>query len=238
MTPLSGTSSSSGGRTSEIDGTTPETDEDLGPQFQRAPKGPRIVVGIPIAMLRGAGKTGVWMASETNERIREKFERNSKALTLRPGLGQGTAVTRVSLTEGLACEIEDGPWKLRTDMDSDFGGEATAPTPGVLGRAALGSCLATGYAMWAAKMNVRIDHLEIEIEADYDSRGMYGIANVTPGVLGWRYTVRVQSDAPKEDVLRMLDSADAHSPELSIRLSQQSLERTVEFVTERATKAS
>jgi len=38
---------------------------------------------------------------------------------------------------------------------------APAPTPGVLGRAALGSCLAIGYMMYAAKTGVPLAGLEV-----------------------------------------------------------------------------
>jgi uncharacterized OsmC-like protein len=87
--------------------------------------------------------------------IKTILDRNAKALELRPIIGQGTAVTKVRLTEGLACEIEEGAWNLKADMSEKSGGANTGPNPGVLGRAALGSCLAIGYAMWAARRGVR-----------------------------------------------------------------------------------
>src|SRR5688500_167166 len=90
------------------------------------------------------------------ERIRLTFERNAKALALRPAFGQGTAVTKVRLVDGLACEIEEGPWKLTADMSEKSGGKNSAPNPGIFGRAALGSCLAMGYAQWAARLGVPI----------------------------------------------------------------------------------
>jgi len=48
--------------------------------------------------------------------IRTALERNVKAVSLRPSVGQGTAVTRVQWTGGLTCEVEDGPWKLVVGM--------------------------------------------------------------------------------------------------------------------------
>ena len=77
------------------------------------------------------------------------FERNAKALSLRPTLGIGTATTTVRVRDGLTCEIEDGPWKLTADMGEKQGGGNQGPNPGVLGRGALGSCLAMSYVMWA-----------------------------------------------------------------------------------------
>jgi hypothetical protein len=76
---------------------------------------------------------------------------------------QGTAVTRVRLVDGLACEIEEGAWKLVADMSPKSGGEGKGPNPGILGRGALGSCLAIGYAMWAARLGVPLTSLEVEV---------------------------------------------------------------------------
>jgi hypothetical protein len=39
------------------------------------------------------------------DRVREAFERNRRALERRPGLGQGTAVTRIRVREGVTCDI-------------------------------------------------------------------------------------------------------------------------------------
>ncbi len=86
------------------------------------------------------------------DKIRTAFERNVQALTRRPSTGQKTSVTRVRVRDGLKCDIEDGPWKLTADMKKGVGGNEEGPEPGVLGRAALGSCLAIGYVMWAAKL--------------------------------------------------------------------------------------
>ena len=146
-------------------------------------------------------------------RLREILERNAKAVSLRPSAGQNTATTRVALRPGLECEIEEGAWKLTAAMSAKSGGTNAGPNPGVLGRAALGSCLAFGYAMWAARLGVPIDALEVVVEADYDSRGELGVADdVPPGYLQVRYRVNVTSPAPEEDVRRLVETADRYSP--------------------------
>jgi uncharacterized OsmC-like protein len=141
--------------------------------------------------------------------VKTVLERNAKAVSLRPSVGQGTAVTRLRLAEGLKCEIEDGPWKLAAGMTEKYGGDNAAPNPGVLGRSALASCLALSYAMWAAWMNVPLASLEIEIQADYDVRGELGVSpDVRPGYTAIRYIVTVGSSAPEAEVMRMLDASD------------------------------
>ena len=144
--------------------------------------------------------------------VRSALERNVKAVTLRPSVGQGTAVTKVRLRDGLACDVEEGSWKFTVGMTQKYGGTNAGPNPGVFGRAALGSCLAIGYSMWAARMNVPVTSLDVEIHAAYDVRGELGVDDaVRPGYSAIRYVVTVETDAPEEDVMRMLDVADRHS---------------------------
>jgi len=153
----------------------------------------------------------------TGDGIKTALERNVKAVTLRPSVGQGTAVTRVRLGADLRCDIEEGPWKLSAGMTEKYGGDGSAPNPGVLGRAALGSCLAIGYAMWAARLEVPIASLEVEIHADYDVRGELGVSDeVRPGYGEVRYVVRVESEASADDVARVLDTAERCSSWLDI----------------------
>jgi uncharacterized OsmC-like protein len=158
--------------------------------------------------------------------IRTTLERSVQAVTLRPSLGLGTAMTRVRLQPGLACEIAEGAWTLTAGMSDKSGGTGAGPTPGVLGRGALGSCLALGYAMWGARLGVAIESLDIEVEADYDSRGELGIADdVPPGYLQIRYRVTVASPAPEEDVLRVIATADKYSPYRDVFVRPHDLRR-------------
>lgn len=148
----------------------------------------------------------------SSEDVKAALERNVAAVSRRPSVGQGTAVTRVRLGDNLRCEVEDGPWTLAVGMTDKYGGDDSAPNPGVLGRAALGSCLAIGYSMWAARLDVPITSLEVEIQADYDVRGELGVRDdVRPGYSEMRYIVTVQSEASEEEVMRVLDTAEHHS---------------------------
>lgn len=148
--------------------------------------------------------------------IKAAFERVAGAMAKRPNLGRGTGVSKIRIDRGLRCEIREGPFTLTTDMPEQAGGSGSAPTPGVYGRAALGSCLATGYMMYAAKLDVPFNGLEVQIHADYDDGALFGVADVPAGYSEVRYVVSVDSDAPEADILRVLDAAEAHSPYLDV----------------------
>ena len=167
--------------------------------------------------------------SET-EKIKTALERSIKALTLKPTLGLGTGKSKTRVKNGLTCEIQEGNWKFVTDMPESVGGNAEGPTPGVLGRAALGSCLAIGYMMKASLLNIPITNLEVEVQADYDDGALLGTSNVAPGYLEVRYTITIESDAPEENILRMIEDADQHSPYLDVFSRGQKCKREVHIV--------
>jgi uncharacterized OsmC-like protein len=143
---------------------------------------------------------------------RATLERVITAVSLRPSVGQGTAVTKVNLRPNLVADVEDGPWQFSVGMSEKYGGDNSAPNPGVYGRAAFGSCLAISYSMWAARLGIPIDALSIEVQADYDIRGELGVEDsVSPGYTEMRYVVSVESTASESDIMRLLDTADRYS---------------------------
>jgi uncharacterized OsmC-like protein len=167
----------------------------------------------------------------SDKALRETLERNARAVTLRPAVGRKTGRTAVRLQPGLACEITDGNWTLRASMGAAAGVTPVGPGPGTLGRGALGSCLALGYAMWAARLGVPLDSVEVLVEADYDTRGELGVSDdVPPGYTEVRYTVTVASRAAEADVRRVIDTADRYSPYLDVFARAQELRRELLIV--------
>ena len=98
-------------------------------------------------------------------------------------------------------------------MPAKAGGDDTAPTPGVLGRGALASCLTMGIAIWAARLGVPFDALEVEVQADFDARGELGVGNgVPPGYSEVRYVVAIESPAPRDELDELLRWPSATAP--------------------------
>jgi len=161
-------------------------------------------------------------------KIREIAERNAKMLALKPTRGHLTGVTTARRVDGLRCEIEEGPWKLAADMPVKAGGEETAPTPGMLGRGALASCLVIGISMWAARLGVSLDALEVEVQGDFDARGELGVGtDIPPGYQEVRYQVSIDSPAPKQAVTELLETAERHSPYVDVFSRGQSMKRAL-----------
>lgn len=167
---------------------------------------------------------------QSQKDIKTKFERNAKALTLRPSLGLDTGISVIRINNGLECEITEGNWSLKTDMPKQVGGNGSAPSPGVLGRAALGSCLATGYMLWASHLDIDIESLEITIEADYDDGALFATSDSNPGYSEVRYKVNINSSLSHSELEAFLNEADKHSPYLDVFRRVHTCKRKVKLV--------
>lgn len=162
--------------------------------------------------------------------IADAFRRIAEKLRADPERGRNTAVSRARIEDGLTCRIEEGDWRLVADMSPKAGGGGKGPTPGVLGRAALGGCLAIGYVMEAARAGVAISGVEVEVQTDFDDGALFGVADVPPGYLGVRYQVTIHSDAPESELERLAEAADSRSPYLDVFTRAQKAERTLRVV--------
>lgn len=159
------------------------------------------------------------------------MERVTKTLRVKPSFGLGTGISKSTIKQGLTCEIKEGNWKFVADMPEAAGGNGAGPTPGVYGRAALGSCLAIGYMMQAAQQDIIIHSLEVEVQADYDDGALFGTSpGVPPGYLEVRYSVTVDSEASEEEILKVIEESDKHSPYLDVFSRAQKCVRTVHFI--------
>jgi uncharacterized OsmC-like protein len=163
------------------------------------------------------------------------LDRLENAVTKRPSVGIGTERSISTITDGLSCTSEEGAYRFETDLPDSMGGDGSGPSPGVLGRAALGSCLAMCYQMRAARLDVELTSLSVEVDADFDVLGMLSMESTArPGYSEVRYHVRVESPAAEADILRVLDEGDALSPYRDVFSARTPMTRTVSIQSPRA----
>jgi uncharacterized OsmC-like protein len=161
-------------------------------------------------------------------RIREAIDRITSVVERRPQTGKDTNQSSTTLVSGLACISEEGDWRLETDMPETMGGQGSAPTPGVYGRAALGSCLAMGYKLRAETLGIEVTSIKIDIDADSDMAGMLFLESASPpGYTEVRYHVEIESPAPEAAVRRVVDEGDALSPYLDVFSRAHAMKRTL-----------
>jgi len=69
--------------------------------------------------------------------------------------------------------------------------------------------------MWAARRSVTLV-LEIEVQADYDTRSGYGVDGIEAGYRQVRCVVKVAADGSAEQVAQVLEEANRASPYLHV----------------------
>lgn len=118
------------------------------------------------------------------------------------------------LEQGLRFRVTGlGSWEVWTDMPKALGGEASAPSPGWLRRAAQAACEATMIAIAAAKEGIPLESLEVTIGSRSDDRGLVGVADVPAGPLESWARVKISAPGiPSEKLRALVDWAEPHSP--------------------------
>jgi uncharacterized OsmC-like protein len=162
------------------------------------------------------------------EPIAYAFSWISELFRREPERALNTATSHIRLDDKLTCTIQEGPWTLVADMSEKAGGGGKGPSPGVLGRAALGSCIAIRFVMEASRAGVPVHAVDVEVEADFDDGALFGVSDAPAGYLEVRYRVSVESDADEETLRSIAARANARSPYLDVFGRAQSLVGSVE----------
>jgi uncharacterized OsmC-like protein len=149
------------------------------------------------------------------QKIRNAIEHLRKIYGKRPDAARGGSSTKITLRDGLACEAEQGQWRLLFDQPESMGGDNRGPDPGFAGRASLGVCLAQGYAIAFAEHGIETELIEVEVTGSIDMRGFLGVDSVSPGYSGIVCAVTVKSNASPEQIEDALARAEATSPWLT-----------------------
>jgi len=152
--------------------------------------------------------------------IKESVEHVINNLTENPddARGPGTAVTAV-MEGGLRCRVQkqDGTTIVITDMSTGIGGGGSAPSPGLIFRAALASCDATFVALRAAQVGIKLTTLEVIVEGDPDDIGTLGFLgiddSIPAGELSLRLIFRIGAEnATPERLRELVKWIETHSP--------------------------
>jgi uncharacterized OsmC-like protein len=147
--------------------------------------------------------------------LKDLYERKRRAMLKRPSFARATSQARARVRDTLTCDVEEATWRTRVDMSADEGGMGSAPHAGQIMRASLVACLAIGYRMWGARLDVEVEDVEVDVTCEIDVRGQMGIAEVA---IGWQrivVDVCVASRAAEADVRRVVETADRLSPMLA-----------------------
>lgn len=101
---------------------------------------------------------------------------------------------------------------IASDEPAALGGSDTAPNPVEQLLAALGNCLAVGYAANATAAGIEIRDLSIDLEGDLDLRTFLGLADGNAGYEAIRATVHLDADATQSQLAELHAKVTGTSP--------------------------
>jgi uncharacterized OsmC-like protein len=101
---------------------------------------------------------------------------------------------------------------LPSDEPAGLGGTDTAPNPVEQLLAALGNCLAVGYAANASVAGIELRSIDITLSGDLDLHTFLGLAQDHAGFSSISAQVSIDADAPSEAIAALHDRVTATSP--------------------------
>jgi uncharacterized OsmC-like protein len=107
------------------------------------------------------------------------------------------------------------PFKVDGDHPAELLGTDNGPTSVEILLAALGHCLASGWAVYGASMGISVEALRIEVDGDIDLQGMLGLPEpgmIQPGFQKIRAVYHVKSSVSREQLEQLAKMAEDLSP--------------------------
>ena len=132
--------------------------------------------------------------------------------------------TTGALTGPLRVELSARKHTIEVDEPKGIGGGDAAASPVEYALMALASCQAITYRLWATKLEIELDGLEIAVEGDLDLHGLFGLDDVRPGFSAIRIEVTPSGPEPAR-FAELADAVDAHCPVLDLITQPVPVER-------------
>ena len=161
----------------------------------------------------------------------EKLAETVKAVTEDPKKAQVKFMANTKWVSGAYSKTKIRDFVIECDEPSALLGTNKAPNPVETILAALGSCLAVGFAYSAAARDINLESLDISLEGDLDLRGFLGVSDeVRPGYQNIKVTCRIKSDASKEKISELYEHVKKTSPVRDIIQNLEPLTITLENI--------
>lgn len=174
------------------------------------------------------GDTATMIATDDTGHVAAALARLHGAMAKRPGVGHSTRTSVSTLVGRLQCSTTEGSSVIESDLPPALGGEAAAPSPTALMRAALGACLAMTYRLRAAELGIELTTVRVTVESESELCGMLDPdADAPPGFTALRYRVEIESPAPERDVELIVEVGDRLSPVLDMLTRPHAVARTL-----------
>lgn len=143
----------------------------------------------------------------------EKLIATITAIRADPNMAQFNFQANTKWLNGARSRTTIKDFTIESDEPEFLIGSGKAPNAVELVLAALGSCLAVGFAYNAAARGIELKSLEIDLKGDLDLQGFLGTSDkVRPGYQNIKVVCRVKSDAPREKINELFKYVQRTSP--------------------------
>lgn len=122
-----------------------------------------------------------------------------------------------SLVPGTATEVQLQARKHQFTIDepADLGGTDKGANPVEHLLAALGSCQVITYQVWAEKLGLHVDNVDIALSGDIDLRGFFGVdESARAGFNNIDVNVTITGPETDEAYQVLIDTVEKHCPVL------------------------
>ena len=154
------------------------------------------------------------------DRLASALQANADALATAPA----SAATirprvRTSLIAGTPTGVLAGAGRhtFTIDEPATLGGDDTGANPVEHLLAALGSCQVISYQVWAAKLGIAVDSIDIDVTGDLDVRGFFGLDDtVRPGFNTVQVEAHITGPEPLERYEALTRVVERYCPVLDV----------------------
>lgn len=122
---------------------------------------------------------------------------------------------RTTLVTGTEVKVQAGAHHFTIDEPASLGGTDKGATPVEHLLAALGSCQVITFQVWADKLDIAVDEIDIALTGEIDLRGFFGIdPAVRPGFSSIEVAVQLSGPETEERYQELVDAVEQHCPVL------------------------
>ncbi len=148
--------------------------------------------------------------------VGDAIEAREQAIGAEPERARIVYRTSGELAGPMLVRLNARKHSIEVDEPKGIGGGDAAASPVEYALMALASCQAITYRLWATKLGIDLDGLEIAVEGDLDLHGFFGLDDrVRAGFSAIRIDVTPIGPEP-ERFRELADAVDAHCPVLDL----------------------
>jgi uncharacterized OsmC-like protein len=131
------------------------------------------------------------------------------------GFNNEASIKDFELGGAMNTTSRKSPFIIAGDHPPELLGTNKGPASPEVLLAALGHCIANGFAIYGAAMGIPIESLAVDLEGDIDLQGMLGLpepGKVRPGYQEIRATYYVKSNASRDQLEKLAKMSEDLSP--------------------------